>query len=176
MVDFIPGEQWRQITGHDGYFISSRGRVCTIDRTVMRSNGSPQFCRGRVLRQKVKKSGHLVVTLGLRQIEYVHTLVLTAFVCPRPPGLEALHEDDNPANNLYHNLRWGTRSQNLNDAIGNGKKPVGEQNWNAKLTEDAVRFIRSNSHLSLTELANRFGVHRQTIAKIRDFRMWRYVQ
>lgn len=175
LIDFIQGEQWRAIPGHDGYFVSSRGRVCSIDRIVTRSNGAPQFCRGRILRQKAKESGHLSVTLDMRQSEFVHTLVLTAFVCPRPPGLEALHEDDDPTFNFYHNLRWGTRSQNLVDAIRNCKKPVGEQNWNAKLTENDVRFIRANPHASATALGRRFGVSRSTIDKTREFRMWRHI-
>lgn len=171
-----PGEEWRPIAGYDGYFVSSYGRVCSVDRVVMRSNDSPQLCRGRILRPKTKNTGHLVVTLSMRNTEYVHLLVLKAFVGPCPEGCEGLHRDDNPTHNAVSNLRWGTRSQNLYDAISNGKKPVGEQNWNAKLTEDAVRFIRANPHLTLTGLANQFGVCRETIAKVRDFRMWRYVQ
>jgi len=51
----------------------------------------------------------------------VHTLVLEAFVGPCPPGEEALHADDNPANNRWpENLSWGTRSKNLADRIANG--------------------------------------------------------
>lgn len=37
--------------------------------------------------------------------------------------MEALHGDDDPTNNRPENLRWGTRSDNLHDAVRNGKHP-----------------------------------------------------
>lgn len=171
----LPGEQWRPVADYPGYFVSNMGRVCSVDRVVMRSNGAPQFCPGTLLRQKVKDSGHLVVSLSMRAKEYVHVLVLTAFKGPCPVGSESLHDDDCPSNNQLSNLSWGTRSSNLYDAIENGKKPIGEQNWNAKLTEESVRFIRANPDLSVTKLAVRFGVSRKAVDKVREFQTWRHV-
>jgi hypothetical protein len=54
-------------------------------------------------------------------------LVLEAFAGPRPDGMDALHRDDNPTNNRFDNLRWGTRSDNLFDAVRNGGKARGEK-------------------------------------------------
>lgn len=51
----------------------------------------------------------------------VHHLILEAFVGPRPPGLHALHGDDDRANNRLDNLRWGSRSENIREAVRNGR-------------------------------------------------------
>lgn len=50
----------------------------------------------------------------------VHTLVLEAFVGPRPPGLVALHGNDIGTDNRVGNLRWGTPSENQYDRVENG--------------------------------------------------------
>lgn len=52
---------------------------------------------------------------------YVHTLVLEAFVGPRPTGGVARHLDDNGENNAVENLCWGTVSENNYDLVANGK-------------------------------------------------------
>ncbi|PZQ78023.1 MAG: hypothetical protein DI563_01670 [Variovorax paradoxus] len=36
------------------------------------------------------------------------------------------HKDDDPTNNHYSNLYWGTKSSNLKDAYSNGKKTFTE--------------------------------------------------
>lgn len=165
----MPVEAWRRTT-FESYFVSSYGRVCSVDRIV---NG--KLCRGRVLKPGTYPSGHKYVLLGRGNHQQVHVLVLTAFVGPCPEGHEGLHRDDNPANNWLLNLRWGTRSENLYDAIGNGKKPIGEQVYNSKLNEDAVRYIRANPQFSLNSLGVRFGVSAQAIKQVREFTTWKYV-
>jgi len=47
-------------------------------------------------------------------------MVLEAFVGPCPEGMECCHRDGNPANNHVGNLYWGTRSENLYDAVRHG--------------------------------------------------------
>lgn len=84
--------------------------------------------RGRVLRPRRKESGHLSVQLGRGKNSPIHHLVLEAFVGPRPEGMEALHYDDDPTNNVLWNLRWGTPSENHFDRVRNGR------NWNANKT------------------------------------------
>ncbi|WP_051233125.1 HNH endonuclease [Pseudonocardia asaccharolytica] len=51
----------------------------------------------------------------------VHRLVLLAFVGEPPDDKpNALHRDDDPANNCVENLYWGTRSENTDDSVRNG--------------------------------------------------------
>lgn len=51
---------------------------------------------------------------------YVHQMVTTAFHGPRPVGKEPRHLDGNHSNNRADNLCWGTRQQNIADAIAHG--------------------------------------------------------
>ncbi len=163
-------EEWRPVEGFAGYFVSDRGRVCSVDRIV-----SGKICHGRILRAGTYPSGHRYVCLGRENHSQVHVLVLVAFVGPRPPKHEGLHADDNPANNMLTNLRWGTRSENLHDAVRNGKKALGEKINHSKLTDDAVRVIRANPAASLTSLGNRFGVSAQAIKQVRKGTTWKHV-
>lgn len=51
----------------------------------------------------------------------VHQLVLAAFEGERPSsGHEGRHLDGNPLNNAPSNLAWGTRTENVADAIKHG--------------------------------------------------------
>jgi hypothetical protein len=54
----------------------------------------------------------------------IHTLILTAFIGPRPPGLQARHLDDVKTNNRLSNLCWGTSSEDSYDMVRNGN-----HNW-----------------------------------------------
>ncbi|MDP9144418.1 MAG: NUMOD4 domain-containing protein [Actinomycetota bacterium] len=57
-------EIWRPVVGHEGYEVSSLGRVRSLDRTVLHSRGHEQGCRGRVLAQGTKERGHKKVRLA----------------------------------------------------------------------------------------------------------------
>lgn len=64
-------------------------------------------------------AGHLQVRVH-GKTRLVHRLVLEAFVGPCPPGHECCHRDGDPSNNCLDNLYWGTRSDNVRDAIQHG--------------------------------------------------------
>jgi hypothetical protein len=170
IVDLLPGERWAAVAGFDGYFVSTCGRVCSTDRII-----DGKIKRGVLLKAGTYSSGHRYVCLGRGNHSQVHTLVLQAFVGPAPQACEGLHFDDNPANNNLFNLRWGTRSANLHDAVRNGKKAIGEDISQAKLTDDAVRFIRANPKASLTSLGNQFGVSAAAIKQVRNGITWKHV-
>jgi hypothetical protein len=91
------------------------------------------------------------VSIGRGTTRYVHGLVLEAFVGPRPDGMEALHADDNTANNALSNLSWGTREAN-----------------NAKIDGTTVRSIRLDRVGGMTHqaIADRYGVSRPLISMI----------
>lgn len=107
-------EKWLPVAGTGGkYLVSSRGRVM-----------GP---RGTILRPAKHVRGYLKVTIrpegGGRYTENVHRLVARAFI-ENPLNLPYVcHWDDNPENNAVENLRWGTASDNVNDAVRNGVHP-----------------------------------------------------
>ena len=108
------------VPGFEGYEVSDLGRVRSMDREVR-----GRFYPGRVLSQTLDPKGYPIVTIGSRGSSRtparVHLLVLSAFVGPRPAGLQGLHADDVKTNCALTNLRWGTPSLNQDDAVFNGR-------------------------------------------------------
>lgn len=105
-------------------------------------------------------------------------LILTGSPRPPPPRDNALHGDTchsaacvNPAH-----LRWGTQKENSADRerLGRRDPARGEGHGMAKLTEDAVRFIRS-SGLPNTKLAQRFNLSTVWVRKIKRREAWAHV-
>lgn len=118
-------EMWVPITGYEGlYEVSSLGRVRSLDR-VVGTEKRPVRWKGRVLRPAPSdKAGHLSVTLSRNSNTRsfpVHTLVLLAFIGPRPPGMEACHGPDGTQDNRVQNLRWDTSSENNHDIVRQGR-------------------------------------------------------
>ena len=104
------------MVGWEGlYEVSSLGRV----RTLPRHGRS-----GRILKlQEAKRGGYPAVSMSRNSIGRtfkVHVLVARAFLGPKPDGMEVLHADDDKTNNAVTNLRYGTRSENLDDRVRNG--------------------------------------------------------
>jgi hypothetical protein len=149
-------EIWKPVVGFEGrYEVSDLGRVKSLARVEIYQRVDQysdnkniltveRRCKERILRPGARASGHVSVALGHPAKSYdVHILVLTAFVSPCPKGHECCHDNDVPNDNRLENLGWGTRSKNLSDAVRNGKKPIGSDNWNAKLTASDVAAIRN---------------------------------
>jgi hypothetical protein len=53
----------------------------------------------------------------------VHRLVAFAFIGEPEPEQEVCHRDGNPLHNNLSNLRWGTRSDNMQDRVRHGNHP-----------------------------------------------------
>ena len=107
-------EEWRQVPGvDDRYEVSNIGQV--------RSYAAKGRCGGRrretsvLLKPSVNGGGYLTVSVGGKQ-HSVHSLVLRAFVGPRPPGMFGCHGDGHCQNNMVTNLRWDTPQANADDA------------------------------------------------------------
>jgi hypothetical protein len=118
-------EEWRSVVGWEGlYEVSSMGRVRSLDRVIAGGlRGHDYVKQGRVLiPYRQPKSGYLVVSLsnGTKHVVRVHTLVLEAFVGPRPDGLEACHGPNGADDNSRGNLRWDTSSAKSLDTVAQG--------------------------------------------------------
>jgi hypothetical protein len=123
-------EVWRPIARHEGYEVSDRGRVRSVDRVVTRMHRGravPARYKGRVLKLSTA-SGYPHVRLGGRGRAYVHHLVLEAFVGPRPAGDQAAHGDGDRLNNVLGNLRWATPKENNGDKRSHGTAMLGTRN------------------------------------------------
>lgn len=163
------GETFAEHPVDSSYLVSDRGRVWSMKHGRL-MNQFPAGDDGRY--RGVHVSGR-----DGKRMRYVHHLVLETFVGPRPPGLEACHNDGNASNNELGNLRWDDRRGNMADAIRHGTTARGERNGSAKLTDDAVRQIRARRGLGTAQwrVAQEFGVTQMIVSLIWRDRIWRHV-
>lgn len=163
-------ERWRPVVGFEGrYEVSDLGAVHSIRA-------------GRAMRCFVRdsKKGYVSVALSLEgrvRTAFVHTLVLEAFIGPRPTGHQAAHLDGDRANNALTNLAWKTQSENEADKLRHGTALIGERANGSRLTADVIREIRAAraNGESRPSVAERFGLHKNYVSLVCSRRYWRHV-
>lgn len=139
-------EEWRDIPGYEGYYqVSNLGRVKSLRRLVVTSNGKKYYRDGVLLVQSIMNH-YLSVNLnkdGESKSRRVHRLVGLAFI-PNPANKPQIdHIDGNKLNNTYINLRWVTEKENCNNPV-TLVKHMGKNNhfYGKAHTEEARRRIR----------------------------------
>ena len=115
---------WKPIPGWEElYEVSDTGQVKSLGRskTVIKKNGNPfkVFKRGRILKTHTNKLGYAHVILtdmdGKQHMKYVHRLVAITFI-PNPDNLNEVDHINRIRNdNRPENLRWVTRTENVNN-------------------------------------------------------------
>jgi len=94
-----------------------------------------------------------------------------------PAKFDVLHSCDNPpCMNPRHHFR-GTRADNCRDMGKKGRACKGSQQWNARLTEKDIPYIRElrrNGKL-YKEIAAKFDVHPVTIGDIFRRSTWKHL-
>jgi hypothetical protein len=139
------------------------------------------------LNPTAEDSGHLYVSLTADASEgakkrFVHHLVLEAFVSKRPDGLECLHRNGIPSDNSKSNLRWGTRQENVEDAMRHGTTPAGDSHYQSKLSSQHIHVIRGVRQRNpgkcgvVKFLSRWFDVSYSTISDAVAGRTWRGVK
>lgn len=181
-------ERWRPVLGHEGYYeVSDLGRVRSLDRQVARTRTFREVKHtavwhlpGKMLRANPNTAGYPTVRLQGGRVVCVHTLVLEAFVGPRPPDKECCHGDGNRGNPALGNLRWGTRKENMADMRAHGNYRGGARPWDtpgAKLTTGQVCEIRLrlSQGARLQALAEEFSVTTHTVRRVGNRSIWKHV-
>lgn len=182
----VAGVTFKVIPGFPAYCLGDDSSVWTSN--VPRSKYRRPWRRLRPYRSK---RGYMSIqiydALNRKRRFLLHRLVLEVFVGPCPPGMEACHDPDpDTSNNCLDNLRWDTRSGNMQDAIRAGRfTPAasllhgkGERCPNAKLTEANVIEIKRLLRMKIKQkvIASQFGVQRTTISSIATGANWRHIQ
>lgn len=154
--------QIRKIPGHEGYMVSSCGKVLS----GRGKKGSPL----RDLNPVLNQSGYPTVTIrrddGTYRTCRVHQLVAEAFIGPRPDGMQVRHLDGNSANPSLNNLRYGTPTENQQDRWAHGTMLRLSRR---KLTDLDVRSIVALCSSGLVRqraVATAFGVSQGCVSMI----------
>jgi hypothetical protein len=173
-------EVWKAISDFPGYEVSDQGRVRSYWRKVGlgrgHNGGTKQVLDAmpqRILRPRIRPAGYKDVNLRRDGKDYhssVHKLVLITFIGPRPPGMEACHNDGKPSNNFLSNLRWDTHKNNKLDSIKHGTTP-------STLTTNQVIEIKNliSNNIHSKEIANIFSVSKSAIDHIKYNRSWKHL-
>jgi len=182
-------EQWLPVVGFSEYAVSNLGRV---KRVI--ADKKNHVCR--VLKPWLNNKGYQIVNLcdsSGQKKHLVSRIVCAAFHGAAPTEKhEVAHNDGDQSNNYAQNLRWATRSENMEDSRKHGtmaigsrhgrttkpeKTPRGEKHGHAKITDAEVRLIRSINPNLVTgrTIAQAFGISPACVSNIRSKKTWRHI-
>lgn len=162
-------ERWKEILNWEKFSVSSWGRV--------RNN-----LTGRYLTQQPKGAwGHLKVMLHRngaqergedRKDFSVHRLVASAFIENEDGLPEVRHLNGLAWDNTVDNLLWGTRQDNIKDAVLHGSM---EKQSKSLFTPEDVQYIRTAVKYTGFDgvMASKYGVSRECIRDIRTGKRWK---
>ena len=159
----MENEIWKDIEGFEGYYqVSDQGRVRSLDRIIIQSNGVKRKCRGQIMINGKDKDGYEVIQLcknGTHKRCMVHRLVAEAFI-PNPDNKPQInHKDEDKTNNCVDNLEWMTSKENNNY----GTKKYREGIAKGK----PVRCIETGEvYYSINEAERQTGIEHQNIGKV----------
>lgn len=158
-------EIWKDIPGYYGYQASTSGKIRSIDRTLIYSDGRKRVHYGKELSTRKNKDGYLVACVGQsatgkRHIDIgVHILIAKTFL-PNRGNLEQVnHIDGDKTNNAVNNLEWVSRSQNIRHAKYILGKDIGTP------CKRVVCVETGKEYSSIREAWRYTGIHWTCIAK-----------
>lgn len=161
--------EWKIIEGFENYEISR----CGVIRVFCPH--SHRTFKGRVLKQKAGggRGQYLRVNLttpnGKKVDRYIHRLVAQTFLQKKKDNdTQVAHNDGNPHNNHFSNLRWTDNKGNQLDRFLHGTDSSGEKNARAALTNLQAQTIIYEwlKTLNTSDLAEKYSVCRATISAI----------
>lgn len=170
-------EIWMPIGRYPGYEASNLGRVKSVPRLLVRSDGQKSSFKEKLLTSALRGDyPYYRVMLSIKNKHYyvsVHRLIAFAFFGEPPNSLyEVNHKDGNKLNNEANNLEWMTHRENSNHAVKVLKSRIyknGEENHCSKLTNSQIKELRSlykAGKFYQHDLAAKFGITREHAGRI----------
>ena len=124
-------EIWKEIKGFEGYEVSNLGRVKSLARTVIYSNGRVQDYKDKVLKNSLLSNGYFRVSLYKKskmKARTIHQLVAETFLNHTPNGYKLVvdHINNVKTDNRLENLQLITaRENNSKDRKGGTSGYIG---------------------------------------------------
>ena len=155
--------EWRQCVEDLRYEVSDAGTVRMIGKTEARKPSVTPKGYGLIVTWNPAKKKYVGT--------YVHLMVLSAFVGPRPVGMQGSHLNGDNGDNRLANLAYETPTANHARKRAHGTDFSGARNPMAKLLPSDVAAIRLSAE-SNSALGARYGVAQSTIGRIRRNEAW----
>lgn len=169
--DITPDEIWKNIP-NSNYAISNKGRVMNIGTLTKKdSRGRLGKRRPKILKNRKSKNGYYITFKNM----LVHRLVAQLFINNINNYLEVNHIDGNKLNNLYNNLEWCNRSQNIKHSYNNNLR-IKNPHESSKLIKsqiDEIRNMYNTGNYTQKTLGYLFKVRQQSISKIINLIQWK---
>lgn len=167
---------WKDVVGYEGvYSVSDAG-------DIKRIKGGQGARPDTIISQSIESSGYYGIHLcmyGKKRFFRIHYLVICAFISPRPSiKHEVRHLDGCKTNNSYKNLSWGTRRENVQDAIKHKTATVGARNGGAKFTTTEIGdiLVSLSTGERASSIARRFKVSPSIISDIKLDKSYKEVE
>jgi len=139
-------EIWREIKNYEDYEVSNLGRVKSLARTIIYSNGRVVSYKEKFLKPGVCRCGYLSVGLYKDtkvKTKMIHQLVAESFLNHKPDGMKLVvdHMNNVKTDNRLENLQVITNRENSSKDKKNGSseyigvcwhKP--SKKWKAQIT------------------------------------------
>lgn len=166
-------ESWVAVKGYEGlYEVSNLGRVRSLPRVWEQCSriGTvyKHLARGKLLRPGLTGAGYPSVVLGRGHTRTVHQLVAEAFIGPRPKGQEVRHKNGVRTDARAANLEYGTRLDNIKDAMKHGTFWSGRDKTRKLPTSEIqqIRDLYRSGGLTYKDIAHHYGVSSSAIGFI----------
>lgn len=175
-------EGWRPIPGYPSYEASDFGNIRSY---VKRGNHNDRLSSfPRLLSQsehpETRRRSVSVPcqATGKYSRKNVQSLVMEAFVGPRPEGKEIAHNNGDPTDNRLTNLRYATHLENEADKLRHGTRSIGERNGAARLQGWQVAEIRYLARKSVPQgrIAALFGIPVALVSEVVCVDNWKGVE
>lgn len=155
------------VVGHPGYHVTKNGEIYSYSRGAWKLRKT----------SNTSSTGRIRVKIGTKWLQVSRLVALAWVHNPKPEIYDiVMHLDNDPSNNHYKNLKWGTQSQNILQAYreGNLKTPSalmarGEYHSNASITNQTRNMIvdlRLNYKVPEFKISSIFGISKRHISKI----------
>jgi len=178
-LEDLPGETWKPVLNYeDSYQVSNMGRI----KAIPRKTRTWEIKYTKILKLKIINGGYVQTKFSKNGKIYspiVSKVVAEAF-CKKPSyKCVANHINCVRHDNKASNLEWISQSQNVRFSYKIGKaSQKGEKNNGAKINMEIVKkirkFAKENDHLSQQQIANEFGLKRENVKDIINYKTWNY--
>lgn len=171
-------EVWKPVVGHETtHEVSSLGRIKALPYGMRHWCGKMIPQPERMLKDSSHPGGYRTIAFRGSPREYVHRVVMAAFVGPGK-GMDVNHIDGDKTNNSLENLEYCDRKHNVHHAIRTGlQNNAGEGNGMHRYSEAQIRHALSlkGSGMTQRQIAAATGVSIGMVQQVLRGVRWKHL-